>query len=173
MIIESEMAEKLKNEPMFVLFKYKGFLCCIQRFRFTGSYNAYVAIGNQHPLSGKQYNDLIKVKDIGSLKMNHNYMDIFLCNKEKALKESLISVSAWSEAHGGLTYSEPHCPMIEEKIFPDKWWFGFDANHYGDDGIYPICPRIPRRGTYRDYDYILKEVERLVDKFNDYKEIQE
>jgi len=36
------------------------------------------------------------------------------------------------EAHGGLTYSEDHCPRRE----PDGlWWVGFDVCHFNDNPV--------------------------------------
>lgn len=58
--------------------------------------------------------------------------------------------------HGGLTYSG------EWEGTDDYWWFGFDTTHAFD--LQPNFPSIVSRGhtgTYRNLEYVKKEVEKL------------
>ena len=37
--------------------------------------------------------------------------------------------------HGGLTYSYEHVAGLDEKIFKDIWWIGFDTSHFMDEQV--------------------------------------
>ena len=64
--------------------------------------------------------------------------------------------------HGGLTYAAEcagHVCHVPKEGEPEVWWLGFDCTHYCDavpslDGQYGS-------GTYRDIDFVKKEVNEL------------
>ena len=76
--------------------------------------------------------------------------------------------------HGGLTFAnmcvktddEGHgiCHTESEAAHPVVWWLGFDCGHAFD-----VCPQLTRlcrefgdlKGTYRDFPYVLEQVEQL------------
>lgn len=71
------------------------------------------------------------------------------------------------DVHGGLTYSNkcnaPICHFVPDDKLDDLWWFGFDCGHAFD-----LAPMRPTRfDTYRDEDYVIKEVKRLADQLYD------
>jgi hypothetical protein len=61
------------------------------------------------------------------------------------------------DVHGGLTWSGPLKHRQVDKRRLDGWWLGFDCAHYGN-GV-PGIPGLD--GTYRDFTYVVKEVESL------------
>jgi hypothetical protein len=78
--------------------------------------------------------------------------------------------SSYPEVHGGLTFSDSCaettredgrgiCHIPEPGRPADVWWLGFDCAHSGD-----LCPSYDRSweyGTYRDLEYVKREVESL------------
>lgn len=125
-----------------------------------GAWCGYVAVGPRHPLHGKSYQSIVKPprhilnREVDMVKIS--VIDL-LCGVDD-LGEG-VSVSLCFDVHGGLTYSDDHCPGAE----PDgNWWFGFDCSHAGD-----IVPRLveempdypPAPGdVYRTFDYAKAEV---------------
>ena len=74
--------------------------------------------------------------------------------------------------HGGLTYCEPYNEIWKEakKVFDPNGGdiIGFDCAHLGD--IVPFQLHIIKEGTYKNYIFVLNELENLVDQiFNDKK----
>ena len=69
--------------------------------------------------------------------------------------------------HGGLTYSDSHCPMNHENdqyMYLGLWWLGFDCAHAGD-----LIPSIMRAysdvgDTYKDIGFVRGEIENMVDQ---------
>jgi hypothetical protein len=114
-----------------------GLPCLVKRNRL-GAWCGYVGVTEEHPLFGKDYNDVDGWSD-----------------------EPLAEIAV----HGGLTYSgfcqtdcdEAHaiCHIPEPGESDHVWWFGFDCGHHSD-----LCPEMAARypdlayGTYRDIDYV-------------------
>lgn len=127
-----------------------GLPCLIVRnIHVTGSLCGYVGVTKTHPLYGKDYSDI------------ENDIDV----------------------HGGLTYAnkcqeetnncEGICHKVKEGENDNIWWFGFDCAHAGDR-----CPRIDRHDrfpdysdSYRDVDYVTREVQSLARQLAGIKEL--
>lgn len=129
--------ERWESEPDYLTGNICGLDCAIIRNTEMGNLCGYVAVPKNHPLFGVKYS------------ANHPLLEA-------------ISV------HGGLTFSENYLPTNEGEpvVTEDQWWFGFDCAHADD--ITPLLnehfKRIlgkPMPGTYKDIDYVKKEVEFL------------
>lgn len=66
------------------------------------------------------------------------------------------------EVHGGITYSDDQCPMMEPK--GDEWWFGFDCGHAGDVTMFS---RPGSGDVERSLDYVVGECESLAQQLAD------
>jgi len=100
--------------------------------------NGYVAIPENHPLFGKDYNDKIKC-DLSKVKFNGNYVGLFCGSLEKDDK-SEMSIDMVIDVHCGITYSDEYDKLrmsnaepIEKELPTGKYWvFGFDTAHFED-----------------------------------------
>jgi hypothetical protein len=124
-----------------------GLPCLIVRNQSGGNLCGYVGVPPGHPWHGKRYQDI----------------------------EDNVKV------HGGLTFSDRCAPKAEadpsryvchiaEPGDPEPWWLGFDCAHAWDQspGIDALLASRPdghlfrdHDKSYRDFDYVTREVERL------------
>lgn len=129
------------HEPDRVVFSYAGFRCFILRAPTTGALCGYVAIPSHHPLYGLEQED--------------------------------VELSV----HGGLTFWEVQGALVQDAALyseEDVRWAGFDCSHFGDysPGLFTsrahaqgyALPPPPSSYTYKDIDYVRREVCRLVDQ---------
>jgi len=81
------------------------------------------------------------------------------------------------EVHGGLTFADRCRPSSEgdhkgvchiEEGAANKtvWWLGFDCAHGYDIMPKHDCPSISGESTYRAFDYVKREVERLAEQLS-------
>ncbi|SRR6266700_5430455 len=155
------------DEPMFNLFRYKEYLCCIQRNSMFGTLNGYAAVDCYHPLYKHHFTDKVIVKDLGKIKFNNNFIGLMLTDPIEA-SANIVSLDMVIDVHCGLTYSDNRCPLIDPDIFPGLWWFGFDTNHSGD--VMPFVISFAGRRmnsfdsyTYKSFAYVKREIKKLVE----------
>jgi len=55
------------SEPDYKEFTYKGYRCEIKRIPVSGHLCGYVTVGEQHPIYGKDYGELMDIKCHGGL----------------------------------------------------------------------------------------------------------
>lgn len=170
MITIHENAEKILNEPCFEIFKSNGLLCCIQRINWAGNLNGYVAVSKEHPFYGKDYSDNIVVEDVEEIPFNGNYIGL-LCRSTKDLPNNMIGIDLALNVHGGVTFSRDSLNGIEDNIFGELWWFGFDTAHAGD--LKPYQTDIDRKyphsqDEYRDFEYVKEQTILLADQLSKY-----
>lgn len=73
------------------------------------------------------------------------------------------------EVHGGLTYSSHRLSCIDESVFGEMWWFGFDTAHAGDKRV--MTPEdtmyfyLNDNDVYRDFNYVKQQVIGMADYF--------
>lgn len=125
----------------------------------------YVAVTNEHPLFGKNYDencDCLKniAKKVEQESMGkRGIVPIFLaiCKGEISPTPELIF-----DVHGGITYSggDGKYPIQEQNL----WWFGFDCGHNGDASTYS-----PNIGVLRSQEYVMNECENLAQQLNELK----
>ncbi len=168
--IHPSAENKLREELSFELFKHNGLLCCIQRMGHSGNINGYVAVSKEHPLFGKKYSD--KIKTDKEPVFNGNYIGLLSTSMDKERDENTYSIDMALKVHGGITYSQDGLSGIEDGLFGELWWFGFDTAHAGDvrpfqtdiDRKYPI-----RENEYRDFEYVKNETKELAKQLSYFK----
>ncbi len=163
--IESNVAERLTKEQNFRIFKHNNLICCIQRMRWSGNLNGYVAVSKDHALFGKKYSDKIKVNE--EPKFNGNYIGLLCTALDIDKEENTYSIDMAIDVHGGLTYSENELNGIDKELFGELWWFGFDTLHSGD--LKPFQTEIDKRfphsnDVYRDFEYVEKQTIQLAEQ---------
>lgn len=138
-----------------------SFPCMILR-NTNGALCGYVAVGEQHPLFGKEYNFKINVDDLNRVKLHPEAspVDIFL--QIVSENPNNIPIGALFNVHGGITFS---WTFDELKL----WWFGFDCNHYRD-----IAPRYAKEmqypdAQYRNIDYVKNEIKNLAKQLSEWQ----
>lgn len=112
----------------------------------------YAGVAKAHPWFGIEYHQCLEgCKGEINNTFSHPFTH-WLCGHPTP--ERII------EVHGGLTYSG----LGDGKFLPeDYWWFGFDCSHAWD-----IVPGLgyhnfgDSKATYKDKDYVLKELKSLV-----------
>lgn len=158
------------EEPAFEIFMHNGMLCCIQRHMSIGVLNGYVAVDKTHPLYRKSYNDKIIVPDVNKVQFNNNWIGAF-CMNPLDTELNILPLDIALTVHGGLSYAHEDCPMIEEEVFPGRWWFGFDTAHSGDlqplemTFLKPLNIDWYKNGyTYKSIAYVRREVKKLAEQ---------
>ena len=69
------------------------------------------------------------------------------------------------EAHGGITFAEKSVKLSPNQ--PDIWWIGFDTTHDGDYSPgFDKFFKLPIGGTYRTFEYVQQQTERLAEQLN-------
>lgn len=70
------------------------------------------------------------------------------------------------DCHFGLTYSRYHLSSIEDNIFNNVWWIGFDTLHCDDlqPYIYDLESKYQDNRTYKDFDFVKNECIKIVDQ---------
>ncbi len=164
-------AEKMMKEPSFEIFKHEGFLCCIQRMNWSGNINGYVAVTKDHPLFGKNYLDKIQLKE--SPLFNGNYIGL-LCATLGDDEENVYSINMALNVHGGITYSQSELNGIENDLFGELWWFGFDTSHSGD--LKPYQNDIDRKyqhegDEYKDFEYVKEQTQQLANQLKSWNQL--
>jgi len=67
------------------------------------------------------------------------------------------------QVHGGLTYASHKLMGVDDGLFGQRWWVGFDTAHYMD--VTPFMSMgMPDNGTYKDMEYVKQEVIDLVEQ---------
>lgn len=168
MITIHEKAEQMiRDENNFELFRHNGLLCCVQRMGWSGNLNGYVAVTKEHPLYGKEYGDSVIVENVEEVEFNGNYIGL-LCRAADDLPPNMLSIDLAINVHGGITFSKGTLNGIEDGLFGELWWFGFDTAHAGD--LRPFQTDIDRRfdsasyEEYRDFAYVKNETKSLADQ---------
>lgn len=131
------------NEPDRFEFRHAGLPCLMVRHMSLLHWCGYAGVAPGHPLHGVGY--------AAAYNRGHDL-----------------------EAHGELTYADSckgHVCHVPEPGEPDAvWWFGFDCAHFGDLSPGMLQYRssfgreLTRSETYRDFDYVKREVERLAEQ---------
>lgn len=151
------------SEPNEHDFEHGGLKCAMRRSPH-GNWCGYVAITKEHPWFEKSYTDSVAVPD--SIKNREINIDkigaINLFCADINDDDNLLDVALAIDVHGGLTYSDDHCPRND----PDGlWWFGFDCSHSGD-----YSPNFSSLGltygVYRDFDYVVGECKSLAEQLS-------
>ncbi len=100
-----------------------------------GTRNGYVRITPGHPFYGVRYDKAVALK-VNKARYRDTIEDVgfggmisLLAGKE-SVDEWLKTPDGFLKVHGGITYSDDHCPTFKKK--PDEWWFGFDCAHCYD-----------------------------------------
>lgn len=132
-----------------------------------GNYNGYVGVGEGHPLHGKGYDTLIHVADMDTVSFNDNYIGLLLARGSSETEAGLLRIDMALNVHGGITYAENGLNGIEDGLFGNVWWFGFDTAHSGDLRVYQTDTdrRYPMNDSeYRDLVYVTAETTQLADQ---------
>jgi hypothetical protein len=124
--------------------EHLGFPCLFLRHHEMGNLNGYIGVPPGHPWYEVGYDDIE------------------------------------ASVHGGLTYAGRHIdPSNGEDAIgisgrEDLWWVGFDTAHYLDlipmrcgphwQAMMAGLPRGPEDGIYRNFQYVMDEVERLAEQ---------
>lgn len=163
----------ITKELNFKLFRYKEFICCIVRMGHSGCLNGYVAVDKTHPFYKKDYSDKIKVEDINKVKFNKNYIFLLTLEKED-IENNELRIDLALNVHGGITYSDNCLIYIEDGLFGDLWWFGFNTSHAWDIKPYQTYidrkhPLIDKELKYRDFDYVERQTKKLANQLKTWK----
>lgn len=163
--IHEKIESKYLKEPVFELFLHNNLLCCIMRMPWSGNYNGYVAVESGHPLHGKNYDD--KVCLAKGPEFNGNYIGLLCASANDDHQLNIYSIDVALKVHGGITYSQKGLSGIDDNVFPDRWWFGFDTSHAGD--LKPLQGEIDMRYSsmdveYRDFEYVKEQVKGLAEQ---------
>jgi hypothetical protein len=164
-------AKKLLSEHSFEIFRHDGLLCCVQRMGWSGTLNGYVAVDEKHPFYGKEYGDLVVVGDIDSVEFNGNYIGLLCATLRPETDAGMLSIDLAIKVHGGITYSKDELCGIENGLFGNLWWFGFDTIHSGD--LKPFQTDIDRKypisgDEYRNFEYVISETKKLAEQLSQY-----
>ena len=164
-------AQQFHKETHFNLFKYEGYICLVARMSGPGHFCGYVGVKKTNKLFGKSYSDYIEYEKKEDLEFNGNYLALMI----NALKDSdgnEVSIDLLLNVHGGITYSKNKVSGIDENIFNDLWWFGFDTAHAGD--VRPIENYIDRKyriseDEYRDLEYMEAQTKKLAEQLKNFE----
>jgi hypothetical protein len=146
-------------------------LPCAMRRGPVGAWCGYVGLPNDHPLSGKSYNDIVPVaKAVLERTVNVDSVGVInlFCASLHAsdFEQGRLPLSLALDCHGGLTFSGSP-PWLPDGY----WWFGFDCSHSGDfiPGSAKLFGRDePRDGeVYRGFDYVQNIVTALARQLGD------
>jgi len=111
-----------------------GLVCLAKRNPHMGNWCGYVGVAPEHPMYGKDYND-VDADVHGGL----TYAD--------------------SCQEGPLEMTICHIP---ESGSPDHlWWLGFDCGHADDVSPNPLMKYHSLRGTYKTLDYVREQCKEL------------
>lgn len=122
------------DEPNRIEWRHKGLACLMVRHEHHYHWCGYVGVPPGHPAHGKDYD----------------------------------SVNVNVDVHGGLTYAraceELVCHVPEPGESENTWWLGFDCAHYEDLSPFDLRNGPRPRATYRNVEYVKREVNRLADQ---------
>ena len=111
-------------------------LRCVVIMTTMGHRCGYVGIPIQHQLFGCAYYEIVsdkfadKAKDIKERPVGRRgVLDIFI-NAYRGKTD----VGYMFDVHGGITYSGGGL-LSDYPVESNLWWFGYDCNHFDDDGI--------------------------------------
>lgn len=148
------------TEPDILSFRTADDLhAVIIRNRSSGNLCGYVGVTKSHPWHGKTYSSTVKITDdILEKKIDINKISVLsLFSQSLSGSNEDVRIDCLIQVHGGITYSDNgYKEYLEE---PELWYFGFDCAHHGD-----LCPGYMRdytHGTYRDIEYVKREIELL------------
>ena len=156
-----------------------GFLCLIRKTEY-GSLCGYVGIDRSHSWAGKEYGDCLSAepKPRGEKESDREPMfpDAPLKMPERMIEhlaKKLVcgedhcghTVESIIQVHGGVTFAGEW----EKFGCSDIWWFGFDCAHAWD-----LVPGLIKYGfmadqTYRDEDYVTREIESMAKQIAKFK----
>lgn len=160
---------KWDNEPNKEEFEAHGLKCFVNRVMGLGHLCGYVGVQSEHPLFGKEYNDLVKVDPSEfSKKIDMDrvgVLNLFYAgakNNEETIKQNLLELCLALECHGGLTYSGKASFLTNDESY---WFFGFDAAHAGD--LRPLN-EYSFDGVYRDFEYIKNDTINLAKQISEW-----
>lgn len=169
----NERCIKVLNEPVFELFRHEGFICCVQRMNWSGNLNGYVGVEENNSLFGKDYSAKVVVKDVAEIPFNGNYIGLLISSLEPQTEIRVMSIDMALNVHGGITFSSSVLCGIEDDLFGNLWWFGFDTAHSGD--LKPIMTDIDKKynfensdNEYRDFDYVKDQTKKLAEQLKEY-----
>ncbi len=131
------------GEPDRLEFRSHGFACLAKRNMVMGFWCGYVGLPPEHPLYGKDYNQVEETHDI---RVHGGLTYSALCN----------------EAIGICHKPAPGEPE-------DLFWLGFDCAHGGD--LEPAIRALGFgfHAVYRDLEYVKQECEQLADQLEKVK----
>lgn len=157
------------KEPDSADFEAHGLKCALRRGP-VGAWCGYVGIPKEHPLHGRDYDEMVKTpKSIIERKIDVDKVGAVtlfcagLNNNDETLKAGLLQISLALDCHGGLTYAADKEPCGETD---GLWWFGFDAAHCDD--ITPNVGFNHEGAVYRDEAYMRGECESLAKQLSEW-----
>ena len=154
-----------------------GLACHALRHDFTGTWCGYVGVPPGHPFFGWGYREHVEIQD-GDLECDIDDVDVigsFIYALQGGAERGTIELGMVLRCHCGITWSGD-LPWSDEPEATRLWWFGFDTSHAWDyaPGMEAQLRRLMPPGhmrdrhrildqhqTYRDLDYIRKEVASL------------
>jgi hypothetical protein len=166
---------KLLEELNFKLFRHQDLLCCVSRLGWSGHLCGYVAVDEHHPFFSKDYSDNVVVGNIEEVAFNGNYIGL-LCHTFSDKPNNVLSLDLALNVHGGITYAKKKIAQIDENVFGNLWWFGFDTAHSGD--AKPYLSEIDRKfplhhedEKYRDFNFTMEETKKLAEQLAKYNKL--
>lgn len=134
-----------QDEPDSARWTHAGLECYVYRnLHVTGSLNGYVAVTDEHPWWGKEYNECVAMPQCDpEPEIDYATMERqgFPVPAQGSRMRGLMSDPRWScdhrietmlEVHGGVTYAGPMVMIADEQEDRFAWGFGFDTGHAGD-----------------------------------------
>lgn len=168
------------DEPDKVEWRHaSGLPLLIVRASHTGALCGYVGVPEGHPLYGVTNNepcDALRPRLAARLEEPMGTPSVMTLLRAMSGQELDTTPDNALNVHGGITYSEKcsgricHVPRVGEG---EVFWLGFDCAHHGDYSrmayagsevgrIVGVEPEPDE--TYRDIDYVRREVESLADQ---------
>lgn len=144
--VQQELYEQEKD-ILLIIMKYRGWDCVILRHAYLHHLNGYINIPQSHSLYKTCPSDF--PNDLECL------------------------------AHGGFTFVNDNLHVGVDCI-KTGWWIGFDCAHGGDyfpkplhnpmDSIYEFYKRSPEYPSYKNIEFVRKNLHYIVDSLIEYEE---
>lgn len=155
-----------------------GLPCLIVRSPMGGNLCGYVGVPREHALHGKDYSERVKPPAAFEERSYDEVRTPVLALFRAPDPDGLIGIDIALDVHGGITFaagcghgedpSRGVCHVPGDGEADDVWWFGFDCAHCNDHSpARSVRMRelgmgdIDDGGTYRDIDYVTREVRGL------------